>query len=88
MDSCVVDSDLFNYALMNPLKSKVKPDSLKIVSGYASHAFASGHLATLKSRKEKVDIDLVVGMAAADGIKSSTSHGPSFMSLGSRRIKL
>jgi len=83
MDSRVVDSDLFDFALMNPLRSKVKPDSLKIVSGYASHAFASGHLAILKSRKEKVDIDLVVGMAAVDGIKFLDHEG--FVSLHEKK---
>ena len=83
MDGCVVDRDLFDFALMKPLKSKVKPDSLKIVSGYASHAFASGHLATLKSRKEKVDIDLVIGMATADGIKLLDHEG--FVSLHEKK---
>ena len=79
----IVDKDLFDYALLNPLKSKAKPDSLKIVSGYASHAFASGHLAILKSRKEKVNIDLVVGMAAADGIKVMDHEG--FISLHKKK---
>lgn len=83
MDSCVVDNDLFNYALMNPLKSKVKPDSLRIVSGYASHAFASGHLATLKGRKEKINVDLLVGMASVDGIKLLDHEG--FVSLHEKK---
>ena len=79
----LVDKDLFDYALMKPLKSKANPDSLKIVSGYASHAFASGHLSAVKRRKGRLDIDLVLGMASIDGVKLLDHEG--FISLHEKR---
>ena len=79
----VIDNDLFDYALIKPLRHTVKPDSLKIVSGYASHALASGHISVLKDRTEKLDIDLVVGMTSTDGVKLLDHKG--FISLHEKR---
>lgn len=83
MFGAVIDNDLFDYALIKPLRHAVKPDSLKIVSGYASHALASGHISVLKDRKETLDIDLVVGMTSTDGVKLLDHEG--FISLHEKR---
>ena len=81
--SVLVDEDLFDYALMKPLKSKANPDSLRIVSGYASHAFASGHLSAVKGRKRQLDVDLILGMASMDGVKLLDHEG--FVSLHNKK---
>lgn len=42
MCGVVADKDLFELALMRPLYRADSPDSLKIVSGYATHAIGKG----------------------------------------------
>ena len=44
MNATVKDKDLFEYALMQPRFSAAAPDTLRIVSGYATHAMAARHL--------------------------------------------
>ena len=41
MSSTVTDKGLFEYALMQPRFSANAPDTLRIVSGYATHAMAA-----------------------------------------------
>ena len=79
MKTVIQSKDLFNYALMNPVLSDHGIDTLRIVSGYASHALASWHLSLLKAKKQKVNIDLVIGMAGCEGIRQLDHAG--FISL-------
>ena len=77
----VVDTDLFEYALIKPALAAKPADELFIVSGYASHALASGHISVLKSKSKAVNIDLIYGMAGEGvsdvdylGFKSLHNH--------------
>ena len=77
----VVDTDLFEYALINPALAAKPADELFIVSGYASHALASGHISVLKAKSKAVNIDLIYGMAGEGvsdvdylGFKSLHNH--------------
>lgn len=79
MSSIVVDKALFDYALVNPLFSSKAPDTLRIVSGYATHAMAARHLLETTARKKHLAVDLVYGMAGADGVRKSDHLG--FISL-------
>jgi len=85
VDSRVTDFDLFNNALVAPRVSASLPDSLKIVSGYATHAMAVSHYLAIKelAHRSKVtlplNIDLVYGMAGADGVSKINHRG--FLSL-------
>lgn len=79
MNATVVDKELFNYALINPLFSAYAPDTLRIVSGYATHAMASRHLLETTSKKKRLAVDLVYGMAGVDGVRKSDHLG--FISL-------
>lgn len=73
MYGAVVDNDLFEYALMKPLFRSDAPDSIKILSGYATHAMAARHLIEVTARKKSLAVDLVYGMAGADGV-SKINH--------------
>jgi len=73
------DSDLFNYALIKPSQVVASPDSLCIVSGYASHALASGHILNLKALHKGIKINVVYGMAGVDGVNKIDHQG--FVSL-------
>ena len=75
----VVDRDLFQYALMNPRFSAKEPDTLRIVSGYATHAMAARHLIEMTSAKRELTVDLVYGMAGVDGVGKANHVG--FVSL-------
>lgn len=79
MTGTVVDKDLFAYALMRPIFSGSAPDTLCIVSGYATHAMASRHLLAATAKKKRLAVDLVYGMAGTDGIRKSDHLG--FISL-------
>lgn len=83
MYGTVVDNDLFEYALMKPLFRADAPDSIKILSGYATHAMAARHLIEVTARKKSLSVDLVYGMAGADGVSKINHVG--FTSLESHR---
>ena len=57
MFGTVVDNDLFEYALIKPLFRSDAPDTIKIVSGYATHAMAARHLIESTSRKKDLVVD-------------------------------
>lgn len=79
MNNILRSSDLFNYALIEPLFSSESPKSLKIVSGYASASMAAGHLIETTNRRKHLHIDLVYGMAGAEGVNLISHKG--FVSL-------
>ncbi len=71
MTNQIINSDLFNQALINPAKDKVS--DLYIVSGYASSAMVSRHAEQLSNQEINLNIHLIIGMACRDGI-SKTNH--------------
>ena len=71
----LVSSNLFDFALIRPLLSAERPDSLRIVSGYASHAMAAHHLITVSGLGKSLDVDLIYGMAGADGVRKTDHIG-------------
>lgn len=76
----VIDRALFDYALINPLRSQHRPDTLHIVSGYATHAMATRHLlAIAKDGFAPLSIDLICGMTGVDGVSRESHFG--FLSL-------
>ena len=75
----VVSQNLFEHALMKPLVSSAKPDNLRIVSGYATHAMAARHLIEATSHGKTLNIDLIYGMAGSDGVSKINHLG--FLSL-------
>lgn len=75
----VVSHDLFQYALMKPRFSPKAPDTLRIVSGYATHAMAARHLIEMTAMKQDLCVDLVYGMAGVDGVGKANHVG--FLSL-------
>ena len=80
MNATVIDRKLFDYALIQPLFSRQAPDTLRIVSGYATHAMASRHLLEeTAKRQRKLAVDLIYGMAGVDGVRKSDHLG--FISL-------
>ena len=83
MRNQVVDADLFNYALINPLLSSDAPDTLCIVSGYATHAMASRHLIASTAMRKRLSVDLVYGMAGSDGVRKENHLG--FISLSKKK---
>ena len=79
MSARVFDRELFDFALMKPLLSSRNPDALRIVSGYATHAMASRHLLAVTAKKKSLAVDLIYGMAGADGVRKADHLG--FISL-------
>lgn len=79
MFGTVVDDELFEYALIKPLFRSDAPNSIKIVSGYATHAMAARHLIESTSRKKSLSVDLIYGMAGSDGVSKINHLG--FISL-------
>ncbi|MGN0846392.1 MAG: restriction endonuclease PLD domain-containing protein [Kiritimatiellia bacterium] len=79
MKAPVVDKDLFEYALIKPRLSTCAPNTLRIVSGYATHAMAARHLIEMTSRKRDLNIDLIYGMAGSEGVSKINHLG--FLSL-------
>lgn len=75
----VVSQSLFDYALMKPLSCSHKPDNLRVVSGYATHAMAARHLIETTKVGKSIDIDLIYGMAGSDGVSKINHLG--FLSL-------
>lgn len=79
MMATVTDKDLFDYALIKPRFSASAPNTLRIVSGYATHAMAARHLIEMTSRKRDLHVDLIYGMAGSDGVSKINHLG--FLSL-------
>ena len=79
MNATVTDKGLFEYALMQPRFSASAPDTLRIVSGYATHAMAARHLIEMTAKRQKLSIDLIYGMAGSDGVSKINHLG--FLSL-------
>lgn len=77
--SKVIDKDLFDYALMSPRFSSKAPDTLRIVSGYATQAMAARHLIEMTGKKTSLNVDLIHGMAGVEGISKANHIG--FISL-------
>lgn len=82
MYGVVENKDLFELVLMRPLYRTDAPDSLKILSGYATHAMAARHLIEVTARKKSLAVDLVYGMAGVDGVSKINHLG--FVSLETR----
>lgn len=83
MSAPVHDKSLFDYALIRPMFSSQHPDTLRIVSGYATHAMASRHLLETTAQKKHLAVDLIYGMAGVDGVRKSDHLG--FISLEGHR---
>ena len=79
MPDGILYQDLFNRVLMSPLLSSGEPDTLRIVSGYATYAMASRHLIKTSAERKSLSIDLVYGMAGVDGVRKADHLG--FVSL-------
>ena len=75
----LIESELFARVLLDPAMHDPDLDSIRIVSGYASAALAFGHCYALRERKKSLNVDLVYGMAGADGVSKSNHKG--FLSL-------
>lgn len=75
----VVDNELFEYVLMKPRLSSQAPNTLRIVSGYATHAMAARHLIEMTKLGKTLNVDLIYGMAGADGVSKINHLG--FLSL-------
>jgi hypothetical protein len=65
----MITEDLFNDILIKPIEQGC--NKLFIVSGYATAAMAFHHLSTLKSLNAKVNVELIMGMCAQDGLSKS-----------------
>lgn len=79
MTAEVIDRDLFEYALLKPILQDGGPNSIKIISGYATHAMAARHLIETTSHAKKLDVDLVCGMTGSEGVSRPNHIG--FLSL-------
>ena len=67
-------SNLRDMALIEPIRQGA--DSLKIVSGYATHTMASWHIKELATQKySPISVTLIVGMCHFDGISQSVHDG-------------
>ena len=81
----VTDFNLFNTALVSPRISAPMPSTLKIVSGYATHAMAVSHYLAMKDLAHRLksslplNIELIYGMAGSDGVSKVNHRG--FISL-------
>ena len=67
----MITKNLFERVLIRPAIEDA--DSLFIVSGYARATMAYAHFAQLKDHKKNVNIKLIVGMSALEGI-STINH--------------
>lgn len=74
MNGNLITNDLFSKILLPPALEEEEKD-LYIVSGYASSAMAFHHAQKLKERKCNVNIKLIIGMTARDGISEANHRG-------------
>jgi hypothetical protein len=63
----IIQSDIFNRALLEPLDKGA--NELYVVSGYATANMAAYHIACAKSRRKNFALNLIVGMCPQDGIE-------------------
>ena len=81
----VMSFDLFKDTLVSPRVSANQPTTLRIVSGYATHAMAVSHYLAIKELAHRMkttlplDIELIYGMAGSDGVSRINHKG--FISL-------
>ena len=74
-------SDFLDMVLIDPIRNGA--DSLKIVSGYATHTMASWHIKEIAEKQlDPINITLIVGMCPFDGLSESVHNG--FISLVNR----
>lgn len=78
----IITGNLFQTVLIGPCNEGA--DKLRIVSGYATSAMASRHLAYLQEINPSVKVSLLVGMCPTDGIALGNHNG--FRSLTSDRF--
>jgi len=69
----MIIKDLYRTALIDPCSQGA--DELRIVSGYATSAMASRHLADLQKMNPSVKISLLVGMCPLDGLALGNHNG-------------
>jgi hypothetical protein len=68
------NSDFRDLVLIDPIRQGA--ESLKIVSGYATHTMASWHIKEIASRLRcSIDITLIFGMCKFDGITNDVHEG-------------
>lgn len=79
----VIQRALFDRVLIDPLNTSCAPDSLHIVSGYATYAMASHHMLEIQNEHKNLAIDLVVGMAGIEGVRKADHLG--FLSLQTKK---
>jgi hypothetical protein len=67
-------NDFRDLVLLDPIRKGA--ESLKIISGYATHTMASWHIKEIAWRKlDPIDIVLIVGMCCFDGISKAVHEG-------------
>lgn len=67
-------SDFRDTVLLEPLENGA--DSLKIISGYATHTMASWHITEIATRSfMPIEITLIVGMCPLDGLSVDVHNG-------------
>lgn len=71
MSTEIFTKDLFSRVLLKPASNSA--NDLYIVSGYASSAMAFHHAENLKKQGSDINIHLIIGMTARDGL-SKTNH--------------
>ena len=83
----MLTENLFQKVLLDPARKGA--DTLYIVSGYARAGMAHQHIQTvqkkLKSDSPPIHVNLIVGMAAKDGVANSSHLG--FVSLSEETLK-
>lgn len=77
---------LYDNVLIDPVRAGCS--TLRIISGYATHAMASHHIEKLINNDLSIDrIELYVGMAAVDGISDVAHRGFIELCRGIRNIQ-
>ncbi len=69
----IIYDNFFDDVLLAPAKAGA--DNLKIISGYASSAMASHHLELISQQQLPLNISLLVGMTALEGISQANHRG-------------
>lgn len=69
----MITDNLFNKILLEPAQNGC--NRLLIVSGYATAAMAFRHLSELKDINPDIQVDVILGMCAQDGLSKSNHRG-------------
>lgn len=69
--SNILCGNLYDRALLAPVRENPRLNNLYIVSGYATAAMAFRHL----SESPDINVNLIYGMAACDGVSLSNHKG-------------